>query len=87
MKKARNSMIKKINKLLRNTPKGESLSTIIFKPLNIVEKKVTIRQAHIKEQILLLEEHKVIIEGQIASYKNESKRCDQYLGNLSNLFV
>lgn len=75
-------MIKTISKLLGNKPKEETLSSI-FKPLNGIEEKVTIRKQIIEEKILQLKDDRSLIDNQIKTYEEESKRCDQYLNSLS----
>jgi hypothetical protein len=75
-------MIYNIIDKLSGSKKEETLSSI-FKPLNGIEEKVTIRQAIIKEKVLVLKDHKEKIDNQIEAYEDESKRCDQYLNNLS----
>jgi hypothetical protein len=80
------AQMKIINKLVRNLPgygskKEETLSSI-FKPLNDIEEKVTIRKQIIEEKILQLKDEKSIIDNQIESFEAESERCDQYLDNI-----
>ena len=74
-------MIKKINKLFANKPE-ETLSTI-FKPLNGIEGKVTIRKQIIEEKILELKDHKEKIDNQIEEYGIEIDRCNMYLDNVN----
>lgn len=81
MKNTRNNVIKKINKLFGNKPE-ESLA-VIFKPLNGIEEKVTIRKQIIEENILKLKDTKSKIDDQIEAYNSEVGQCDMYLDNVN----
>lgn len=78
--------MKIINKLVKNLPgygsKEESLATI-FKPLNGIEEKVTIRKQIIEDRISKLKEEKLKIDNQIEEYGLEIGKCNMYLDNIT----
>ena len=82
MKKSKNEITKIIKKLFSNKPKEETLSSI-FKPLNGIEEKVTIRKKLIEEKILELKDHKEKIDNQIEAYGIEIGQCNMYLDNVN----
>lgn len=83
MKQAISNVMKFFKTLLKNQPKEESL-TIIIRPLNGIEEKITIRQTILKDKIKTLEGKKCIIKSLIEDHEKEIKRCDQYLNNINN---
>jgi len=82
VKNLRKSVMKKIKKLLENNPKEESLSSI-FKPLNEIEEKVTVRYSFLTDKIMTLKDEKTVIDNIIKNYEEEIKRCNQYLDSIS----
>jgi hypothetical protein len=62
---------------------GEESLAVIFKPLNGIEEKVTIRKQIIEENILKLKDAKSKIDDQIEAYNSEVGQCDMYLDNVN----
>jgi hypothetical protein len=86
MKQERNNIIKSIKQFLEKMiigGTGEKSLAIIFKPLNGIEEKVTLRKHIIEDRISKLKEEKLIIDNQIEEYGIEIGRCNMYLDNVS----
>lgn len=69
-----------VKKMIIRGAGEESLATI-FKPLNGIEEKVTIRKHIIEDRISKLKEEKLIIDNQIEEYGLEIGKCNMYLDN------
>lgn len=75
-----------VKKMIIRGAGKESLATI-FKPLNGIEEKVTLRKQIIEEKILVLKDHKEKIDNQIEEYGLEIGKCNMYLDNVNKVYI